>query len=199
MPAVPRGEMPDYRNVRAYAPSEALSVEVHRLVPLLPARRSPGLPAQLCRAASSIPANIVEGSYRETQLEFARFLAIARGSAGELAVHLRLVAALDAKLNAKALAREAQANLVAAMLTKLIARIRERERARNDDIGDSDIGYPTSNHRYRSASPSPLTRPSARIPPDSTNVPGRPSCRDRPSAPPGSPRSWPPRTRSRSA
>lgn len=43
-----------------------------------------GLRDQLQRAAVSIPANIAEGYERATRKEYVHFLAIAKGSAGEL-------------------------------------------------------------------------------------------------------------------
>lgn len=48
----------------------------------------PGLADQLRRAARSVTANIAEGFERNTRGDFARFLAIAKGSAGEIRSHL---------------------------------------------------------------------------------------------------------------
>jgi four helix bundle protein len=125
--------MPDYRKVRAFEPSMRLSVDVHVLARRLPARLFPGAPSQLCRAASSVPANIVEGASRATQLEFARFLVIARASAAELTVHLRLVAELDPPLAPTARELESRARHVASMLASLIARIHENEARKENE------------------------------------------------------------------
>lgn len=43
---------------------------------------------QMARCSISIPSNIAEGSERESDREFRRFLAIAKGSAGELRTQL---------------------------------------------------------------------------------------------------------------
>jgi four helix bundle protein len=43
---------------------------------------------QMARCAISVPSNIAEGSERESDKEFRRFLAIAKGSAGELRTQL---------------------------------------------------------------------------------------------------------------
>ena len=43
---------------------------------------------QMARCAISVPSNIAEGAERESDREFRRFLAIAKGSAGELRTQL---------------------------------------------------------------------------------------------------------------
>ncbi|MCH7225216.1 four helix bundle protein [Haloferula sp. A504] len=45
---------------------------------------------QMARACTSIPSNIAEGAERDSNKEFRRFLAIAKGSAGELRTQLYL-------------------------------------------------------------------------------------------------------------
>ena len=50
--------------------------------------RDANLRDQMTRAAASIMANVAEGSERGTRPDFRRFLAMARGSCGELRNHL---------------------------------------------------------------------------------------------------------------
>ena len=45
---------------------------------------------QMARCCISVPSNIAEGAERESDREFRRFLAIAKGSAGELRTQLYL-------------------------------------------------------------------------------------------------------------
>jgi four helix bundle protein len=47
-----------------------------------------GFKDQITRAALSIPSNVAEGAERGSDREFARFLRIAKGSAGELRTQL---------------------------------------------------------------------------------------------------------------
>ena len=124
--------MPDFRKVRAFELAEELSDVVHELVPQIPPRRAPGLKAQLCRAVSSIPANIAEGAAQETQAGYARFLRIALGSANETSVHCRRAAAVSGSSAPAFLRCKQSAHLVAAMLNNLIARV-QADAAREED------------------------------------------------------------------
>ena len=62
----------------------------------MPRGNNAGVAGQMARAALSIAANIVEGSSRGTDQDFAKFVQIAIGSASELEYHLHFAA--DANL-----------------------------------------------------------------------------------------------------
>jgi four helix bundle protein len=70
--------------------AKALSVQVYRVTGTGPFARDLGLRTQIQRAAVSVMSNIAEGFDRNSRAEFARFLAIARGSAGEVRSQLYL-------------------------------------------------------------------------------------------------------------
>ena len=75
--------MKDYRKIQAWQRSHALAVESHRLTKLFPREKIFGLTSQMRRAATSIPANIVEGGGRDGDAELKRFATIALGSIAE--------------------------------------------------------------------------------------------------------------------
>jgi four helix bundle protein len=80
----------DFRELRVWERSHALTLEVYRATQSWPPEERYGLTAQIRRSVASIATNIAEGSVRPTDLDFARFLHIALGSASELDYQLLL-------------------------------------------------------------------------------------------------------------
>ena len=80
----------DYKDFIVWQKAIDLSVEVYRLVKLLPKIETYALSDQMRRAVVSIPSNIAEGQGRNSTKEFVHFLGIARGSQKELETQLYL-------------------------------------------------------------------------------------------------------------
>ena len=79
-----------YMELTVWKKSMDLVDEVYALADGFPEKERLGLWSQMTRAAISIPSNIAEGSGRSTHKEFARFLAVARGSLYELVTQLKI-------------------------------------------------------------------------------------------------------------
>ncbi|HKI68980.1 MAG TPA: four helix bundle protein [Verrucomicrobiae bacterium] len=75
--------MRDYRKIEAWMLSDDLTVAVYEQTRSFPCEEMYGLTSQLRRASYSVPANIVEGSSRESKKDYLHFLYIARGSLSE--------------------------------------------------------------------------------------------------------------------
>ena len=73
-----------FEDIKAWQDAIALADAVYAATREPSFAKDFGLCDQMRRAAVSISSNIAEGFERETNVEFARFLAIAKGSAGEL-------------------------------------------------------------------------------------------------------------------
>lgn len=80
-------------DIEAWQEARLLATEVYSLSSSGAWAKDFGLRDQIRRAAVSIACNIAEGFARETNVEFNRFLAIARGSATE--VKTQMYIALD--------------------------------------------------------------------------------------------------------
>ncbi|HSD50061.1 MAG TPA: four helix bundle protein [Candidatus Methylomirabilis sp.] len=75
--------MRDYTKIEAWKRSDDLTVAIYQQTRTFPKEEIYGLTAQLRRAATSVPANIAEGSARESKRDYLHFLYIARGSLSE--------------------------------------------------------------------------------------------------------------------
>ncbi len=75
--------MQRFTDLKVWQRSHALVLEIYRATASFPTEERFGLVSQLRRAAVSVPTNIAEGSKRQGNQEFARFLNIAEGSLAE--------------------------------------------------------------------------------------------------------------------
>lgn len=83
--------MKDFKRLKVWEKGIALSVKVYDLVNSLPDYERYGLSSQMTRSAISIPANIAEGSSRDSTKEYKRYLEIALGSSFELETFLTIL------------------------------------------------------------------------------------------------------------
>jgi four helix bundle protein len=74
-----------FEDLEVWKRSSRLAVSI---LELLDSVKLYALRDQMARCCISIPSNIAEGAERESDREFRRFLAIAKGSAGELRTQL---------------------------------------------------------------------------------------------------------------
>jgi len=82
----------DYRNILAWQRADDMTVAVYECTTKFPREEVYGVTSQLRRAAYSVPANIAEGSARESVKDYLHFLYIARASLTETQyfIHLSL-------------------------------------------------------------------------------------------------------------
>ncbi|MCC9642725.1 four helix bundle protein [Rhodopirellula sp. JC740] len=74
-----------YENLEVWKRSARLSATLYQQTKAL---RDFGFRDQLTRSGLSVPSNIAEGYERDSDKEIARFLAYAKGAAGELRTHI---------------------------------------------------------------------------------------------------------------
>lgn len=101
-----------------------LTVEVYKLMKLLPAEERFSLCDQMRRAAVSVPSNIAEGQGRGSDKEFVKFLNIARGSEAELRTQLQICVRLGYLKKEEAISAFDLCIKVESMISALIRRIR---------------------------------------------------------------------------
>ena len=87
--------MQNYQKLNVWEKAHSVVLDVYLLSKNFPRDERFGLTSQIRRSASSIPANIAQGSARGSDADYARFLYIAMGSAAELDYHLLLARDLE--------------------------------------------------------------------------------------------------------
>jgi four helix bundle protein len=110
----------DHRKLDAFRFADELAIAVYRATENFPSAEQFGLTSQLRRCAVSVAANIVEGSARQTEKDYLRFLVIAFGSVRELGYLVSLAQRLGFLDEHTAADLEAQQNQTAGSLGALI-------------------------------------------------------------------------------
>jgi four helix bundle protein len=111
-----------------------MTIGVYKATKEFPREELFGITSQMRRAASSIGANIAEGTGRRSDGELTRYLHIARGSAAELEYHLLLARDLDLLSIAKFDLLRRQVDEVQRMLTSLIQQVQPVLRAKSAGV-----------------------------------------------------------------
>ena len=84
-----------FKNLEIWKKSRSFCSSIYEITANFPESEKFGLTNQLRRASVSIPSNIAEGSSRNTNKDFSRFLQITLGSAYE--IETQLLIAFDLK------------------------------------------------------------------------------------------------------
>jgi four helix bundle protein len=87
--------MQSFRNLKVWEKAHALTLDVYKVSRFFPKEEMYGLTSQIRRASVSIGSNIAEGTCRNGDAEFARFLQMAAGSASEVEYQLLLTKDLE--------------------------------------------------------------------------------------------------------
>jgi len=104
-----------------------LSVSIYQTTKSGELEKDWGLRDQLRRSAVSIPSNIAEGYERDSEVEFRRFLLIAKGSCGELRTQIYIADALDYldKTTSRTLVKECLE--ISSMISSLAIQLAKRQ------------------------------------------------------------------------
>ena len=120
----------DFRDLKVWKKSHQLTLQVYKATEAFPKEEKYRLVDQLCRAASSVPANIAEGTGRKTLKEYVQFACNARGSVEEMKYHLILAKDLG-YLSAEVFDKLQEGyNEVGRMLNGLINSLRKKDNER---------------------------------------------------------------------
>ena len=119
--------MKTWKELTVWEKAHGLVLEIYKLTAEFPNEERFRLTDQLCRAAASVPANIVEGQSRQTTKEYVHFLYNARGSLEETRYHLLLAKDLNLLDPDTYAALETDYKTVSKMLNGLIQSLKRKE------------------------------------------------------------------------
>ena len=80
----------NYEDLDVFKKAHNLVLKIYQITENFPAKEQFRIVSQMIKAAYSIPANIAEGSSRNTTKEYLNYLFISRGSLNELKYFLKL-------------------------------------------------------------------------------------------------------------
>src|SRR5436309_2425058 len=107
----------DFTKIKAWELADDLAVLVYQVTRHFPREEIYGLTSQLRRAASSVPANIAEGSNRASKKDYFHFLSVASGSLAETRYFIHL----SRRLGYTSEAETSQASTLAEETSKMLA------------------------------------------------------------------------------
>ena len=116
-----------WQNLEVWKEAHRLVLEVYRVARMFPDEERFRLRDQICRCASSVAANIVEGHARHGNREYIQFLYVARGSTEEVRYHLLLAKDLGYLQDRKYLEMDEAYTRVSKMLNALITSLRRKD------------------------------------------------------------------------
>ncbi len=108
------------KDLDVFKKAHKLTVSLYKNTKKFPKHEKYGIVNQIRRASSSINANLLEGSHRNTRGEYKQLVGIARGSVGELKYHLLLAKDLGYIPKEKYEIYEKEINEVSKMLNGLV-------------------------------------------------------------------------------
>ena len=119
-----------FEDLEVWKRSSRLAVSV---LELIDSTKLFALRDQMARSCISIPSNIAEGAERESNREFRRFLAISKGSAGELRTQLYIGVRAGVFSLEEADSLIAEAKEIASMIEGLLCKVYTSARGFSSD------------------------------------------------------------------